>query len=272
MPPIWTTDASCSGVDLNVDYHSKQEVYLNGGPTGGGGGLPDGYYYVRVTDPSGATVLGYTPTASVLVVDGHIDHCYQLWAILLKGSDNTPGYDTTPNAGGEYEVAISQDPTFPGDLRKTDNYKVARLLVVGKDALTSFTRTWAWTIDKSVTPSSWTLFTVDAGTSSTLGVQDRLSTRLDGDGTIPIQNRPYFAARSTLHHTISALAACRSPRRGPPYDLGPRGDPHLHLCGDAPRCLRAHQQRDGRHLERQQGGGRLGHGGGRLWLGHDRPG
>jgi hypothetical protein len=224
---IWTTDASCSGVDLNVDYHSKQEVYLNGGPTGGGGGLPDGYYYVRVTDPSGATLLGYTPTASVLVVDGHIDHCYQLWAILIKGSDSTPGYDTTPNPGGEYEVAISQDPTFPGDLRKTDNFKVARLLVVGKDALTSFTRTWAWTIDKSVTPSSWSLFTGDAGTSQytvTVAKTGYADSAWTATGTITIQNPdPYFSAKiASVTDIISGFGAvpvsCGVPF---PYDLAP---------------------------------------------------
>src|SRR4051812_34497875 len=55
---IFTTDVACSGVDLNI-YGAKADVYLNGGPKHPGAAtLPDGSYYVRVTDPSGATLLG----------------------------------------------------------------------------------------------------------------------------------------------------------------------------------------------------------------------
>src|SRR5881296_3154089 len=55
---IFTTDSTCSGVDLNI-YGSKGDVYLNGGPAHpGAASLPDGSYYVRVTDPSGSCVLG----------------------------------------------------------------------------------------------------------------------------------------------------------------------------------------------------------------------
>ncbi len=39
-------------------FNSKDDVYLNGGPQNqNANGLPDGVYYFRVTDPSGATVL-----------------------------------------------------------------------------------------------------------------------------------------------------------------------------------------------------------------------
>ena len=55
---IFTTDSTCSGVDLNI-YASKDLVYLNGGPAHpGAASLPDGSYYVRVTDPSGSLLLG----------------------------------------------------------------------------------------------------------------------------------------------------------------------------------------------------------------------
>ena len=50
---IFTTDATCSGVDLNI-YESKDDVYLNGGPSHPrAAGLPDGSYYVQVTEPDG---------------------------------------------------------------------------------------------------------------------------------------------------------------------------------------------------------------------------
>src|ERR1043166_1100664 len=55
---IFTTDSTCSGVDLNI-YGDKHDVYLDGGPAHpGAASLPPGDYYVQVTDPSGACVLG----------------------------------------------------------------------------------------------------------------------------------------------------------------------------------------------------------------------
>jgi hypothetical protein len=123
---IFTTDNACSGVDLNI-YASKDAVYLNGGPSGGGPGLPDGFYYVQVTEPDG-TVLGTsvgsgTPTP-VHVTSGNFDQCYQLSAIVIKASDSSPGYDDTSNPGGEYKVWVSSGPTFDNSESKTDNFKV----------------------------------------------------------------------------------------------------------------------------------------------------
>src|SRR5438445_13307090 len=53
---IYTTDSTCTGVNLNI-FSSKNDVYLDGGPQGGGSGLATGYYYVKVTEPDG-TLLG----------------------------------------------------------------------------------------------------------------------------------------------------------------------------------------------------------------------
>jgi hypothetical protein len=121
---VFTTDVACSGTDLNI-YGDRQAVYLDGGPHHeGAAGLPDGNYWVKVTDPSGVTLLGYTTTASVVVTGGEFVSCYQLWAILVKGSDATQGYDLTPNLGGEYKVWASMDPNFANSASKTDNFKV----------------------------------------------------------------------------------------------------------------------------------------------------
>src|SRR6266487_4245040 len=50
---VFTTNSDCSGVDLNI-YGAKSDVYLDGGPSHpGAASLPDGNYYVQVTDPSG---------------------------------------------------------------------------------------------------------------------------------------------------------------------------------------------------------------------------
>ncbi|MDP9302708.1 MAG: hypothetical protein M3P43_17720, partial [Actinomycetota bacterium] len=124
---IFTTDSTCTSVNLNI-YDQKGDVYLNGGPShGGAAGLPDGSYYVQVTEPDG-TILGTsvgtaTPTP-VHVTDSEFDACYQLAAILVRASDGAPGYDDTSNGGGEYKVWLSADATFQQSSSKTDNFKV----------------------------------------------------------------------------------------------------------------------------------------------------
>ena len=125
---IFTTDSICSGVDLNI-YASKDNVYIDGGPAHpGAASLPDGSYYVQVSNPSGSLVLGTSVGSGndtpFVVVGGEPAACYQLSAILIKGSDATPGYDDTDNPGGEYKVWVSTDSTFVNDSTKTDNFKV----------------------------------------------------------------------------------------------------------------------------------------------------
>ena len=123
---IFTTEMACDGTNVNI-FASKDAVYLDGGPAHpGAAGLPDGEYYVRVTEPDG-TLLGTTvdhPTdeTPAVVVDGEFVECYQLSAILIRASDSLPGYDTTSNMGGEYKVEISPNEDFSP--RKSDNFKV----------------------------------------------------------------------------------------------------------------------------------------------------
>jgi|ERR1017187_5613405 hypothetical protein len=58
---IFTTAVDGSIVNANVQYASKCDVYLNGGPgndaPAGAAGLPGGDYYFQVTDPNGQTLL-----------------------------------------------------------------------------------------------------------------------------------------------------------------------------------------------------------------------
>jgi len=124
---IFTTDSGCSGVDLNI-YGNKSDVYLNGGPKHpGAASLPDGSYYVRVTDPSGATLLGTSIGSGndkPYVVTNGVSACIELSLVLIKGSDGTQGYDDTPNAGGEYKVWVSNESSFTNSSTKTDNFKI----------------------------------------------------------------------------------------------------------------------------------------------------
>ena len=120
---IFTTDAGCNGTNVNI-FDAKGEVYLDGGPAHpGAAGLPDGSYYIQVTEPNG-TLLGSTTTAIVSVSGGEFAECYRLVDILVKASDASPGYDDTGNSGGEYKVWASQDPAFANNASKTDNFKV----------------------------------------------------------------------------------------------------------------------------------------------------
>jgi hypothetical protein len=120
---IFTTNSTCDGTNINI-FQSKSDVYVDGGPAHpGAAGLPDGSYYVQVTEPNG-TPLGHSPGADVTVLNGEFISCYQLSAILVKQSDGTTGYDSTSNAGGEYKVWVSMNPAFPNDESKTDNFKV----------------------------------------------------------------------------------------------------------------------------------------------------
>jgi len=138
---IYTTEVDangdCTGVDINL-YESKLDVYVDGGPrhVGNGTQLPDGDYYIQVTDPSGKSVLGSsvnndastesTTQTPVKVVDGSFEECYQLWAVVSykQGSKTKQGYKDTPNNGGVYKVWISKSTTFENSTNKTDNFKV----------------------------------------------------------------------------------------------------------------------------------------------------
>jgi hypothetical protein len=129
---IFTTDPGCTGVDLNI-YNLKTDVYLDGGPAHpGAAALPDGDYYVQVTEPDGG-LLG-TSVGSGNPTPAHVSGgeftCLQLWSNLITAADipnctaGETGYCTTENPGGEYKVWVSTDPNFPNDSSKTDNFKI----------------------------------------------------------------------------------------------------------------------------------------------------
>lgn len=126
---IFTTYGDGSGAAVNVNiYNAKDDVYLNGGPAHpGAAGLPDGEYYVQVTEPNGTvlgTSLGSIDETPVIVSGGEFYQLYQLSSILLRASDSTQGYDDTTNNGGEYKVWVSNDRSFANNSSKTDNFKV----------------------------------------------------------------------------------------------------------------------------------------------------
>jgi len=131
---IFTTDASCTGTDLNI-YANKADVYIDGGPAHiGSAGLPPGEYYVQVTEPNGdllGTSVGTTDETPVVVdANGKFAQCYKLMDIVRRNSNPGPfpvapdGFDDTTNPGGEYKVWVSRVSNFANDETKTDNFKV----------------------------------------------------------------------------------------------------------------------------------------------------
>ncbi len=74
---------------------------------------------------------------------------------------------------------------------------VEALVEVTKTAETSFTRTFSWTVDKSVTPETWDLFTGDSGTSRYIVTAEKTGFT-DGDwavsGLITVSNTTPFDA------------------------------------------------------------------------------
>jgi hypothetical protein len=139
---IFTTTASGAVVNENT-YTSKAAVYLDGGPgpnaPASAAGLPDGWYYFQVTDPSGKVLLSTDPiearqfrVAGGLIVEAktHVtgtDVDHNAMTVQLMP------YNTTPNPGGVYKVwatpQSAYDPAkgffgFLASASKTDNFKV----------------------------------------------------------------------------------------------------------------------------------------------------
>ena len=105
---IYSTDIGGT-VDKNI-YVVKPDVYLQGGPSGGGPGLPSGFYYCQVTTPNGG-LLGKTLIASIEITDegagsGHFLQSYQLVDILYTASSlfTVKGFDDTTNNGDRKSV------------------------------------------------------------------------------------------------------------------------------------------------------------------------
>jgi hypothetical protein len=138
---IFTTTADGSIVNANVQYQSKCDVYLDGGPGPnapiGAAGLPAGDYYFQVTDPSGKKLLSTDPVSNrrfTVSADGIIvaytgsggpahptgldqDHQAQ-GAITIQLANITCPTDflDTPNNGGVYKAWVTPvgDGTLAG--------------------------------------------------------------------------------------------------------------------------------------------------------------
>ncbi|MCW3489287.1 MSCRAMM family protein [Dethiobacter alkaliphilus] len=125
---IHVTDSEGRAVQAN-HFNDKCEVYLNGGPSRpGAAGLPDGEYYVQITNPSGALTLGTSAGSEnekpISVTNGDFDDLYKVCEIVY--SNGEPGYDDTDNNGGVYKIHVSQSSDFRPSATKTKTFKVSQ--------------------------------------------------------------------------------------------------------------------------------------------------
>ncbi|NJD27438.1 MAG: hypothetical protein FIA92_03990, partial [Chloroflexi bacterium] len=129
-----------------------------------------------------ADIRYLVPLADIDVPDdcGYKDPACEVFFVLYTQ------WGLTENQGGDATHDYPTDATF-------EEWKVRQypFVTVTKTADTSFTRTWEWTIDKSVTPATWDLFTGDSGTSDYTIDLDKTGSTDSGwavSGTITITN------------------------------------------------------------------------------------
>lgn len=204
--PAKTAPSNCASVNTNI-YPDKRAVYLNGGPGNGqNNNLPDGNYYVQVTEPSSGaspvvlgTSVGTADEQPAAVEGGLFSFCYQVWSLVRQPGAADPGFADTSNPGGEYKVYISTEPTFPNDESKTDNFKVVagppevtpqQPLTIAKTATPSWHRDYDWSFDKSLVGDA---VRYPSGTTAMLAYEltATKSAPTDGyevDGTITVAN------------------------------------------------------------------------------------
>jgi len=124
---VFTTDSTCTAVNDNT-YAFKTNVFLDGGPARpGAAGLPDGSYFVQVTAPDGTllgTSVGSANETPIVVSDGDVAGCNQLYSIVHRADSVSPGFNTTTNPGGVYKVWVSTTAAFAPADSKTDTFKV----------------------------------------------------------------------------------------------------------------------------------------------------
>jgi hypothetical protein len=130
--------------------------------------------------------FGQTAASTSLVYDLGTDHYIKLNYDLAPGSGNGDMVFLVPNSFfGPDATAACQYNGFDGascgyyvylysyagdEYTSSDGFeewsvRKAPYVTVTKTAVPTFTRTFPWTIDKSVTPDSWNLFKGDSGTS-----------------------------------------------------------------------------------------------------------
>ena len=145
---IFTTLIDGSRVNANI-YLSLESVFLDGGPgpnaPSTAAGLPTGWYYFQVTDPSGKTLLSVDPVycrkffvnaegviSEVATAPVTTKYKGKTWGTHETGTDQDHWekeaitiqlmpFKDTPNSVGVYKVWVTPCDRFAGDETKVDN-------------------------------------------------------------------------------------------------------------------------------------------------------
>ena len=179
-PILYTGNADCA--DLGYAYGFK----IDSAPDNTSYTI-DGYNQVTISNTNGTFFDWSSPT---LGMD----------AVIVKGGNNSNVYVYDPESFGDSGLhpPVNASGGYAGisHIEFCFDYE----LTVTKTANTSYTRSYEWTIEKSVTPASWDLFTGDSGTSD-YTVKVEKSDPIDSDwavsGAISVQNSTPLAATVT---------------------------------------------------------------------------
>lgn len=220
--------------DIGYDFGFK----VNGSPNGTfylsedgeltGGAPEDDTNYVTISNSDGT----YFDWMASLGID----------AVIVKGGPNANAYIYTPEDTADTHLTTPINPANgqPYGISHIEfcyDYEVD----VSKTADTSYTRTFGWTIDKSVTPETWDLFTGDSGTSEyTVAVIKDSGNDSDWavEGNITIENNTPFDA------TIESATDVVSPDIAVAVDCGEEF-PYSLVAGDILTCTYSSTLPDG---------------------------
>jgi hypothetical protein len=178
-------------------------VFVAGNPT-----CKDlGYAFGFKVDPPNAGTYNIDAFNTVTVTTDGVNFDWSstlgMDAVISKGGPNANVYKYDPPAESFGDTGL-HSPINPNNgnpfglshIEFCFDYELS----ISKTANTTFTRTFEWTIDKSVTPDTWELFTGDTGTSEyTVAVEKTGFTDSNWAvaGTITINNNTPIAATIT---------------------------------------------------------------------------
>ena len=183
QPTLVAGNPNCEG--SGYTFSTKVEPVASGTYT-----LEEGGNTITLTvkDTSGGPTFDWSSTLPLDVV-------------IVKGGDNANIYRYDPEATGDTALHAPVNPnngTYYGlsHVEICYDYEVS----VGKTAETTFTRTFHWDIEKSVSPASWSLFAGASGTSTYTVALTRTGFT-DSDwvvgGTVTVTNDTPFDASVT---------------------------------------------------------------------------
>jgi len=190
QPVLFAGNPDCGNLGYDFGWKPQPEP-----PPSGSYAFPDGINTLDLS--SDGTYFGWTSTLG-------------LDAVIVKGGPNANVYTYVPE---ETSDTLLHAPINPNN---DQPYAISHIEVcydyevdATKTAETTFTRTWEWSITKSVTPSSWALFTGDSGTSKYTVMVDKTGFTdsdwaVSGDITIS-NNTPFDATLTDVSDAISGF-------------------------------------------------------------------